>query len=454
MLTAGIFKANDIRGRIGVDGAEWDLDGVRAVGAAFVVEFGLQGAEFVMGRDTRVTGAEVAKAFAEGARGQGAGIVDIGLTSTDALWFASGVLGLHGAMFTASHNPADYNGAKFCLPGAAPVSDASLISIRDLAMGEPLPEAAERGGYRELDILRPYGERVRSLVDLDGLKPLTVVVDAGNGMAGLTVPVVLGALPLEIIGLYLDLDGTFPNHMPNPLIEENLVDAQMAVRGTGADLGLVFDGDADRCFIIDEFGEVVSPSVVTALIATQELRRDAGGTIVINTITSRCVGEAVARSGGELVISKVGHTAVKAKMAAHNAIFGGEHSAHYYFRDFWGADTGILAGLHIIAMVGRTGRTVSELAAEFAGYQQSGEINSVVADIPGVLAAISAAFAGRGQIDAGDGITVSGDDWWLNVRASNTEPLLRLNVEARDRETMVTLRDEALSIIREGDFRE
>ena len=454
MLTTGIFKANDIRGRIGVDGAEWDLEGVRAVGAAFVIEFGLHGREFVMGRDTRVTGAEVAAAFAEGARRQGAEVVDIGLTSTDALWFASGTLHLHGVMFTASHNPADYNGVKFCLPGAAPVSEAQLVAMRDRAMGEPIAQEAVPGGSRELDVLQAYGERVRSLVDLDGIRPLTVVVDAGNGMAGLTAPVVLGALPLEIIGLYLDLDGTFPNHMPNPLIEENLVDAQMAVRGTGADLGLVFDGDADRCFIIDEYGEVVSPSVITALIASQELRRDAGGTIVINTITSRCVGEAVARNGGELVISRVGHTSVKAQMAAHNAIFGGEHSAHYYFRDFWGADTGILAGLHIIAMVGRSGRTVSELAAEFAGSQASGEINSVVSDVPGVLRAVALSFAGRGHIDDGDGVTVSTDDWWLNVRASNTEPLLRLNVEARDRETMVRLRDEALSIIREGDFRE
>ncbi|WP_415104442.1 phosphomannomutase/phosphoglucomutase [Propioniciclava sp.] len=352
MITHGIFKANDIRGIIGVPDPEWDLDGVRAVGAAFVRVFGLAGREFVMGRDMRVTGPEVAAAFADGARGQGASVVDIGLASTDALWYASGLLGLHGVQFTASHNPADYNGVKFCLPAAAPVTAETLVELRDLALGEPLAEAQQRGGHRTLDILDGYAKHLHALVDLDGLRPLKVVVDAGNGMAGHTTPAVLGTLGLDLVGLYLDLDGTFPNHMPNPLIPENLVDAQAAVREHGADVGLVFDGDADRCFIIDENGDVVSPSIVTALIATQELRREPGGTIVINTITSRAVGEAVAECGGELVISRVGHTSVKAKMAEHDAVFGGEHSAHYYFRDFWGADTGMLAALHVLAMLG------------------------------------------------------------------------------------------------------
>ena len=450
MLTPTIFKANDIRGLIGVPGAEWDLAGVRAVGAAFVRVFGLTGSEFVMGRDMRVTGADVAAAFAEGAREQGASVVDAGLTSTDTLWYASGSLDLHGVQFTASHNPAGYNGVKFCLPGAAPVSAGALAELRDLALGDALPRAREQGGYRRVDVLAGYAAHLHALVDLTGLRPLKVVVDAGNGMAGLTTPAVLGPLGLDLIGLYLDLDGTFPNHMPNPLIPENLLDARAAVREHGADLALVFDGDADRCFVIDERGEVVSPSVITAMIAGQELAREPGGTIVINKITSRAVGEVVDRLGGTLVVSRVGHTSVKAHMAEHDAIFGGEHSAHYYFRDFWGADTGMLAGLHVLAMLGRGDATMSELAARYAGWHASGEINSTVPTVDPVLARVRTAFAGRGTIDDEDGVTVSGDDWWLNVRPSNTEPLLRLNVEARQGATMAALRDEALAVIRGG----
>ena len=451
MITPGIFKANDIRGIIGAPGAEWDLDGVRAVGAAFVHVFDLAGAEFVMGRDMRVTGAEVASAFAEGARSQGASVVDAGLTSTDELWYASGTLGLHGVQFTASHNPPEYNGVKFCLPGAAPVSAEALVALRDRALGEPQPTASGAGGYRTVDVLDGYAAHLHALVDLTGLRPLTVVVDAGNGMAGLTTPAVLGPLGFDLVGLHLELDGTFPNHMPNPLIPENLVDAQTAVRGHGADIGLVFDGDADRCFIIDERGEVVSPSVITAMIAAQELAREPGGTIVVNKITSRSVAEAVAAAGGTLVTSRVGHTSVKAHMAAHDAIFGGEHSAHYYFRDFWGADTGMLAGLHMLALLGHGTAPMSELAARFAGWQASGEVNSTVPAVEPVLDRVRAAFAGRGTIDEEDGVTISGEDWWVNVRASNTEPLLRLNVEARDGARMAALRDEALAVIRGGD---
>ena len=450
MITAGIFKANDIRGVIGSPGAEWDLDGVRAVGAAFVEVFGLAGAEFVMGRDMRVTGAEVAAAFAEGARAQGASVVDAGLTSTDELWFASGTLGLHGVQFTASHNPAEYNGVKFCLPGAAPVPADALVAMRDAALGARPAPASEPGGYRTVDVLDAYVAHLHHLVDLTGLRRLKVVVDAGNGMAGLTTPAALGSLDLDLVGLYLDLDGTFPNHMPNPLIPENLLDAQAAVREHGADVGLVFDGDADRCFIIDERGEVVSPSIVTAMIATQELAREPGGTIVVNKITSRSVAEAVDAAGGRLVVSRVGHTSVKAHMAEHDAVFGGEHSAHYYFRDFWGADTGMLAGLHVLAMLGRGEASMSELAARYAGWEPSGEINSTVPAVAPVLDRVRAAFAGRGTIDEEDGTTISTDDWWVNVRPSNTEPLLRLNVEARDAATMAALRDEALAVIRGG----
>lgn len=447
MINPAVFKANDIRGLIGGPDAEWDLDGARAVGAAFVRAFDLSGRSFVMSRDMRLTGPEVSAAFAAGAREQGADVVDAGLAATDQLWYASGVLGLHGVQFTASHNPGGYNGVKFCLPGAAPVTPQDLIAVRDLVMGPPLPPAARQGEYRRIDVLADYAAHLRSLVDLDGMRRLKVVVDAGNGMAGLTTDAVLGPLDVEIVGLYLDLDGTFPHHMPNPLLPENLVDAQAAVREHGADLGLVFDGDADRCFIIDERGDVVTPSVITALIAGQELSREPGGTIVINTITSRVVGETVARLGGELVISKVGHTSVKAQMAAHDAVFGGEHSAHYYFRDFWRADTGMLAALHIIAMLGHGRATMAELAHQVGGYVASGEINSTVPDAEAVLAAIAAHFAGRGEVDTEDGVTVSTGEWWLNVRSSNTEPLVRLNVEARDGATMAALRDEALAII-------
>ena len=299
-------------------------------------------------------------------------------------------------------------------------------------------------------MLDAYVAHLHHLVDLTGLRRLKVVVDAGNGMAGLTTPAALGSLDLDLVGLYLDLDGTFPNHMPNPLIPENLLDAQAAVREHGADVGLVFDGDADRCFIIDERGEVVSPSIVTAMIATQELAREPGGTIVVNKITSRSVAEAVDAAGGRLVVSRVGHTSVKAHMAEHDAVFGGEHSAHYYFRDFWGADTGMLAGLHVLAMLGRGEASMSELAARYAGWEPSGEINSTVPAVAPVLDRVRAAFAGRGTIDEEDGTTISTDDWWVNVRPSNTEPLLRLNVEARDAATMAALRDEALAVIRGG----
>lgn len=451
MINEAIFKANDVRGIIGVPGAQWDLEGARAIGAAFVAEFGLAGGELVLGRDMRTTGVDVARAFADGALSQGAGVVDIGLSSTDQLWFASGRLGLHGVQVTASHNPAQYNGLKFCLPGAAPITPDQLVRVRDIALGDPLPDAATPGTRRELDLLGAYGAYLRSLVDATGLRPLTVVVDAGNGMAGLTTPAVLGPLDVDVVGLYLELDGTFPHHAPNPLVPENLVDAQEAVRARGADLGLVFDGDADRCFIIDERGDVVPPSTVTALIATQELAREPGGTIVINTITSRAVGDVVAKLGGRLEVSRVGHTSVKALMAEHDAIFGGEHSAHYYFRDFWGADTGMLAALHVLALLGRQERPMSALAGDVPRYDASGEINSEVTDARAAMEAVAAAFEGRGRADRTDGLTVGGDGWWVNVRPSNTEPLLRLNVEARDHATMESLRDETLAIIRRKD---
>ena len=450
MLTPSIFKANDIRGVVTGDHPEWDAAGARAVGAAFVRVFGLAGGEFVLGRDMRSTGPELAKAFTEGAVAQGASVIDIGLASTDQLWFASGHFDVPGVQLTASHNPADYNGLKFCLAQAAPIEPPMLREIAALAMGPELEPAEESGSYRAVDVLAEYAGYLRSLVDLGGLRRLKVVYDAGNGMAGHTAPAVFAGLDLDLIGLFTELDGSFPNHPPNPLEPENLVDARAAVLANGADQALVFDGDADRCFIIDERGEVVSPSAITALIALQELRREPGGTIVINTITSRAVAEVVEAAGGKIVISTVGHTAVKALMARHDAIFGGEHSAHYYFRDFWGADTGMLAALHVLAQLGHSDGTMSELAAGLPRYAASGEINSTVRDIPTVIARVADAFAGRGVHDLGDGLTITTDGWWVNVRGSNTEPLLRLNVEARDEATMASLRDEALRVIRGG----
>jgi len=450
MITRAIFKANDIRGITEGPDPQWDADGAYAIGAALVDTLDLNAAEgaLVVGRDMRVSGPTMSAAFIDGVLNRGADVVDIGLASTDQLWFASGRLGLPGAMFTASHNPAEYNGIKFCLAGARPITPAQLVEIADRALaGEPVPAAA-RGECTDTDLLPAYADHLHSLVDLTGIRRLTVVVDAGNGMAGHTLPAVLGSVDLELIGLYTDPDGTFPNHQPNPLEPENLRDAQAAVVEHGADLALVFDGDADRCFLIDERGAVVPPSAITAMIASQELVREPGATIVVNKITSWTVPEVVTEAGGEIVITKVGHTFVKAAMAERRAIFGGEHSAHYYFRDFWGADTGMLAALHVLAMAGRSDRPLSGLVARFDRYAASGEINTRVADQQAVLQKVAAAFADRGAQDWLDGLTVAGPDWWVNVRPSNTEPLLRLNVEARDSVVMVALRDETLGLIR------
>ncbi len=450
MINPEIFKANDIRGVTEGPDPRWDASGAFAIGAALVDTLDLTAAEgtLVVGRDMRVSSPRMSAAFTEGVLSRGADVISIGLASTDELWFASGRLGLPGAMFTASHNPGSDNGIKFCLAGARPISPAQLVEIADRAMGsEPVPAAA-RGQYSEQDLLPAYADHLHSLVDLSGIRRLTVVADAGNGMAGHTLPAVLGPVNLELIGLFTDPDGTFPNHAPNPLQPENLVDAQAAVREHGADLALVFDGDADRCFIIDERGEVVSPSAVTAMIASQELTREPGATIVCNKITSWAVREVVAEAGGQVVITRVGHTFVKAAMAEHDAIFGGEHSAHYYFRDFWGADTGMLAALHVLALAGSGDQPLSQLSARFNRYAASGEINTLVDNQQLIVDRVAAAFTGRGEQDRLDGLTVAGPDWWINVRPSNTEPLLRLNVEAASASRMAALRDEALGLIR------
>ncbi len=454
MLTQEIFKANDIRGVVG-DGedAQWDAAGAFALGVAFVDTLKLMDHEqaFVIGRDMRISGPELSAAFIEGAVSRGADAIDIGLASTDQLWFASGRLDVPGVQFTASHNPANYNGIKFCLAGARPVTPQMLLDIARRAYdheAEPEPPSRSAGRVRQQDLLPAYADYLHSLVDLSDMRPLKVVVDAGNGMAAHTVPSVLGRLPIEIIPLFCELDGRFPNHQPNPLEPENLVDAQRAVREQGADLALVFDGDADRCFIIDETGEVVSPSAITALIAQQEVQREPGASIVCNIITSRTVREVVAEAGGECVISRVGHTYVKAMMAQYDAIFGGEHSAHYYFRDFWSADTGMLAALHVLAMVGRSHQPMSSLIKQFDRYAASGEINSVVEDAKATMERVAEQFTDRGEVSWEDGMLVEGPDWWVNLRPSNTEPLLRLNVEAKDPALMASLRDEVLAVVR------
>ncbi|MBV8967118.1 MAG: phosphomannomutase/phosphoglucomutase, partial [Mycobacteriaceae bacterium] len=379
-------------------------------------------------------------AFAGGVRAQGLDVVRIGLASTDQLYFASGFLDCPGAMFTASHNPATYNGIKLCRAGAKPVGrDTGLPMITDAVIaGVPRFDGAP-GDVTDRDVLADYGEFLRSLVNLTGLRPLRMVVDAGNGMAGHTTPAVLGPIPsITIEPLYFELDGSFPNHEANPLDPANLVDVQKRVRATRADIGLAFDGDADRCFFVDERGEPVSPSAVTALVAARELQREIGATVIHNLVTSRAVPELVTERGGTALRSRVGHSYIKALMADTGAIFGGEHSAHYYFRDFWGADSGMLAALHVLAALGEHDRPLSELMADYQRYEFSGEINFTVADPRVCVDAVLKSFGKQiVSIDHLDGVTVDlGEDTWFNIRMSNTEPLLRLNTEARTKETV------------------
>lgn len=445
-----IVKAYDVRG---VVPDQWDEGLAELFGAAFVQV--TDAGAIVIGHDMRPSSPGLAAAFARGATARGADVTLIGLCSTDQLYFASGHLGLPGAMFTASHNPAQYNGIKMCRAGAAPVGqDTGLSDIRALVErwsdeGAPEP-AAEPGTVTERDTLDEYAAHLLSLVDLSGMRPLKVVVDAGNGMGGHTVPTVLAPLPLTVVPLYFELDGTFPNHEANPLDPANIVDLQQRVLAEQADLGLAFDGDADRCFVVDERGEGVSPSAITALVAARELAKHPGGTVIHNLITSWSVPEVVCEMGGTPVRTRVGHSFIKEEMARSGAIFGGEHSAHYYFRDFWNADTGMLAALHVLAALGSADVPLSALVHQYDRYHGSGEINSTVDDQAARLAAVRAAFASRPgvTIDELDGLTVTSADWWFNLRPSNTEPLLRLNVETRDPATLAPLRDEVLSLVR------
>ncbi|MBN1171310.1 MAG: phosphomannomutase/phosphoglucomutase [Micromonosporaceae bacterium] len=458
-----IVKAYDVRGTVP---DQLNETVARALGIAFVQMLRSiedQVDRVVTSHDMRESSPGLAAAFAAGVVSQGVGVVEGGLGSTDMLYYASGSMDLPGAMFTASHNPAQYNGIKLCRRGAKPIGqDTGLTEIRERAQaildGAPQQPAAGvvPGSIERRGLLVDYAKHLRGLVDLSGIRPLHVVVDAGNGMGGFTVPAVLGdaelpGLPLRITPMYFELDGSFPNHEANPLEAKNIVDLQKAVRESGADLGIAFDGDADRCFVVDENGDAVSPSAITALVAVRELGKHPGSVVIHNLITSRAVPEIVTEHGGTAVRTRVGHSFIKAEMASTNAVFGGEHSAHYYFRDFWGADTGMLAAMHVLAALGASEVPLSRLAADYERYPASGEVNSVVTDQHGRLMEVERHYAALPEvtIDHLDGLTLGFPDGsWANLRPSNTEPLLRLNVEASNVDRMAKLRDEVLAIVR------
>ena len=449
-----IFKAYDVRG---VFPEELDTDIARATGAAFVQVLRQEGpvTTVVTAHDMRTSSTALAAAFAEGVTGQGVDVIEAGLAPTDLIYFAAGSLQLPGAVFTASHNPGKYGGIKLCRAGAAPVGmETGLKAIRDLVETGVADGDGPRGSTSQRDLLSEYADYVRTLVPLTGDRPLSVVIDAGNGMGGHSAPAVLGPLAtLTVDPLYFELDGTFPNHEANPIDPANLVDLQARVRAVGADIGLAFDGDADRCFIVDERGELVAPATILGLIAVRELTREPGSTVIHNLITSRSVPEIITEHGGTPVRTRVGHSYIKAEMARTGAVVGGEHSGHFYFRDFWRADSGMLAALHVLAALGEGQVPLSELLAPYHRYSQSGEINSTVDDAAGRLAEIEKSFGGREgvTVDHLDGLTLDAfatQGWWANVRPSNTEPLLRLNAEAREPAQLEALRDELLAVIR------
>jgi phosphomannomutase len=443
-----IFKAYDVRGLVP---EQLDDTLARATGRAYVRIVGAT--TVVVGHDMRASSPGMAGAFADGATEAGADVILVGLASTDQLYFASGHLGHPGVMFTASHNPAQYNGIKMCRANAVPIGvDTGLAEIRDAVAAGDTPVAARQGTISHHDVLDAYAAHLLSLAPVAGRR-LKVVVDAGNGMAGHTAPAVfdrLGDDRVELVPMYFELDGTFPNHEANPIDPDTLVDLQARVVAERADIGLAFDGDADRCFLVDEQGRAVSPSTLTALIASRELAKQPGATVIHNLITSRAVPELVSELGGVAVRTRVGHSYIKATMAETDAVFGGEHSGHFYFRDFWRADSGMLAALHALAALAEADRPLSELLGEYERYVVSGEINSTVDDQGEVMAEIERVYAGRDATttDHLDGLTVTHEDWWFNVRPSNTEPLLRLNAEGRDAATMAEVRDSVLTLIR------
>jgi phosphomannomutase len=444
-----IFKAYDVRGLVDT---EITADFCFATGVAFArfLQLEREPGTVVIGEDMRPSSPIFADAFSAGITSQGMDVIRIGLASTDMLYFAAGKLNMPGAMFTASHNPAEYNGIKMCLSGARPIGkESGLLTIEKFVdQGSPI-ELRSVGVERSQSMLDEYVEHLLSLVDLQSMRPLKVVIDAGNGMAGYTAPAVFKKLNAEVIEMYFELDGTFPNHEANPIDPKNLQDLSKAVKTHKADIGLAFDGDADRCFLVDENGDLVNPSALTALIADRALASDPGSTIIYNLISSRSVKEVVEENGGTAVRSRVGHSYIKKMMADTGAIFGGEHSGHFYFRDFWRADSGMLAALHALAALSESKGTLSQLLHSYNRYSSSGEINSVVSDAQSVMDSIESHYVAMEGIttDHLDGLTVESSDWWFNVRASNTEPLLRLNVEANSDALMKKVSTQVLALI-------
>lgn len=445
-----IFKAYDIRGLVG---SELTKQFAFSTGVAFAkfLELQREPATVVIGEDMRPSSPELADAFSSGITSQGLDVIRIGLASTDMLYFAAGKLNLPGAMFTASHNPAEYNGIKLCLSGARPIGKESGLATIEKFVREGVPVTTRPlGKESERLMLDEYVTHLLQLVELSDIKRMHIVVDAGNGMAGFTAPAVFKELNVEVTPMYYELDGTFPNHEANPIDEKNLKDLKKMVKKQGADIGLAFDGDADRCFLVDENGNAVNPSLLTALIADRELAKRPGAPIIYNLISSKAVREVIEERGGKPLRSRVGHSYIKALMAESGAIFGGEHSGHFYFADFWRADSGMLAALHAIAALGSSKKSLSELLKPYARYVASGEINSQVSDSQSTMNELKANYLQQSgvEIDELDGLTVDGGPWWFNVRASNTEPLLRLNVEAKDQALMERVRDEVLGLIR------
>lgn len=448
-IAPGVFKAYDIRGLVG---SEIDVDLTFETGVAFArfLQIQREPGTIVIGEDMRPSSAELADAFSAGATSQGMDVIRIGLASTDQLYFASGKLGFPGAMFTASHNPAAYNGIKLCLSQAKPIGkESGLVMIENFVREGSSIAFRSVGIEKHRDMLEEYVDHLLKLVELKNIRPLKIIVDAGNGMAGHTAPAIFARLNCLVIPMYFELDGNFPNHDANPLDESTLTDLKKAMIDHDADLGLAFDGDADRCFLVDEKGTAVNPSALTALIASRELKKNPGATVIYNLISSRTVQEVIDENKGVGLRSRVGHSYIKSMMAESGAIFGGEHSGHFYFKDFWRADSGALAALHAIAALGQSQETMSQILAPFNRYQQSGEINTTVTDVKSAISLVESTFTvATNMIDHLDGLTVNGDSWWFNLRPSNTEPLLRLNVEAKDQAQMQQIRDQVLALIR------
>ena len=452
-MSASIFKAYDIRGLVDKELTP-DFAFATGVAVARFLELEREPGTVVIGEDMRPSSPTLATAFAAGVTSQGLDVIRIGLASTDMLYFASGKLNLPGAMFTASHNPAAYNGIKLCFSGARPIGKESGLVTIEKFVKEGIPMAMRNLGVeKSQEMLEEYVDHLLSLVDVSSIRPLKIVIDAGNGMGGYTAPAVFKRLNAQVIEMYFELDGTFPNHEANPIEPSNLKDLQKAVKKHKADIGLAFDGDADRCFLVDEKGDLVNPSSLTGLIASRELKRYPSSNVIYNLISSRAVKEVIEENGGTAVRSRVGHSYIKKLMAETNAVFGGEHSGHFYFRDFWKADSGMLAALHAIAALGETDTPLSKLLSSFNRYYSSGEINSTVSDAKAAMNQIEKIYGKKDgvEVDHLDGLTINGDTWWFNLRASNTEPLLRLNVEASTEARMKKVRDDVLNTIR-GDL--